>query len=447
MIYITARHTPFIRRRGSVVVIVIWTIAIATLITASIQLLGFRQAAFGAEAADRVQARWAARGGIENTISVMADHTARPFPDDAFALVRDLEIVSYGTMNGATYDIQHFRDGRRWPGPMDEHAKININSEQCSSAVLMLLEDMTIDVADAISDWKDSDNEIGVFGVERDWYLSRAAPYEPRNGRVRSVAEIELVAGVWPELMRGEDWNFNQRLDPNEDDDDRTWPPDDPDKILDAGWSQYLTAYTVDGGATSSGEPRLQLKRATPEELMERIGVEELQALALIAYGRNPQNNIIDLASTQLSRIDPTGAVSPSVVNPLIPDLTYDQIRAVLEETSVIHPEDKQPGKMNINTVDEQFLRDLLADEAISDEIIFMRNSRAEGIVSMLELQTIPGLDGDAWRQLYDLYDTRSNVFTISSVGRSEATGTEVEIIVVVDRSTLPVRILEYREQ
>lgn len=447
MMSITRRPIRSQSRRGSVVVIVIWTVAIATIITASIQILGYRQATFGSEAVDRVQARWAARAGIENTIAVMSDHTANPFPDDSFAMIRDMEVVSYGEINGATYDIQHYRDGRRWPGPMDEHAKININSEQCNTGRLMLFDDMTIDVADAINDWKDNDNEIGMFGVERDWYLSRSAPYEPRNGRVRTVAELELVAGVWPEYMRGEDWNLNQRFDANEDDEERTWPPDDKDGGLNAGWSEFLCSYTVDDGATASGKPRLQLKRATPEELMERLGVDDMQALALIAFGRNPNNKTIGLASTTLANIDVSGAISPSPINPLIETLTYEQLRAALDETSVIHPEDKQPGRMNINTVPEQFLRDLIDDEALADEIVFMRNSQAEGITTMLDLQAIPNLSGEKWQQLYDLFDTKSNVFTISSVGRSESTGTEVEIIVVVDRSTLPVRILEYREQ
>jgi hypothetical protein len=38
-------------------------------------------------------------------------------------------------------------------------------------------------------------------------------------------------------------------------------------------------------------------------------------------------------------------------------------------------------------------------------------------------------------------------VFTITSRGRSGSTGLEVEITAVVDRSQLPARILEYREQ
>jgi len=433
-------------RRGSVIVIVVWTLAIAALITASIQMMSFREAAYGSEAVDRVQARWAARAGVENTIAVLAEHTVRPYPEDAFAIYRDLEAVSFGRMaSQSTYDIQHFRDNRRWPGPMDEHAKLNINT--ANQQQLMLLDEMTLDVADAINDWKDDDNEIGLFGVERDWYLSRDTPYEPRNDAVRSVAELELVAGVWPELLRGEDWNLNQRLDPNEDDDIRTWPPDEPNGYLDAGWSAYLTAYSRAGGATSTGEPRVQLKRATPEQLMDRLKVDDMQALALIAFGRNPGNELVDLVNTPLSYVTATGAVGNQPVNPLVEDLTYEQLRAVLEETWMTNPVERDPGKMNINTVPERFLRDLLDDETLADEIVFMRNSRPEGIVSMLELQTIPGVTSDIWTRLYELFDTRSNVFTISSVGRSEGSGTEVEIIMVVDRSTLPVTIMQYREQ
>jgi len=48
---------------------------------------------------------------------------------------------------------------------------------------------------------------------------------------------------------------------------------------------------------------------------------------------------------------------------------------------------------------------------------------------------------------LYEIFDTRSSVFTISSKGTAKASQVEQEIIVVVDRSTLPVTILEYREQ
>ena len=40
--------------------------------------------------------------------------------------------------------------------------------------------------------------------------------------------------------------------------------------------------YSVDGGATASGLPRIYLRRADPLELQERLGIDELQAEALI---------------------------------------------------------------------------------------------------------------------------------------------------------------------
>ena len=58
-------------RRGTVIFIVMWAIAIAAIVVSSVQLLGYRQAMLGHDALGRVQARWAARGGIEQSIAVI----------------------------------------------------------------------------------------------------------------------------------------------------------------------------------------------------------------------------------------------------------------------------------------------------------------------------------------------------------------------------------------
>ena len=105
-------------RRGSVTLVVMWTIAIAALIVSAVQLLGYRQAMLGREALGRVQARWAARAGIEQTIAVMALHTETPVPDDAFALIREMEYVSadYLDAGGRTiagWDIRHHASSGR----------------------------------------------------------------------------------------------------------------------------------------------------------------------------------------------------------------------------------------------------------------------------------------------------------------------------------------------
>jgi len=74
--------------RGSVIVIALWAIAIAAIVTSSIQIFSQRQSLLGIEVRDRIQSRWAARAGVESSIAVMADHTDRPVPNDALAMLR-----------------------------------------------------------------------------------------------------------------------------------------------------------------------------------------------------------------------------------------------------------------------------------------------------------------------------------------------------------------------
>jgi Type II secretion system (T2SS), protein K len=273
-------------RRGSVVLIVLWAIAIAAVIVAATQLIAFRTATMGREAVARVQARWAARAGIEETIAVLEYHFENPEPDDALAVIRDMEAVADGSLVSGTWSIRHTEDGVEVPGPQDESAKANINRLQ--RAQLLEIPNMTFDVADSIIDWRDADNEVSGMGAERDFYFNRNMPYQPRNANFRSLPELELVAGAWPEYVRGEDANLNGRLDPNENDGGISPPDDNADGLLDAGWSAKLTAYTSIGATGASGEPRLYLKEATNEELMERFGVDDTQARTLYSFFRQP---------------------------------------------------------------------------------------------------------------------------------------------------------------
>jgi hypothetical protein len=444
-----ARPAP---RRGSVIVVVLWTIAIGTLAAAATQLLAYRQATVGRLSVERVQARWAARAGIEHSISVMANHTEFPEPDDAFAMTVDLEQVSQGGLGGATYSILRAEEGVEWKGPADEHARLNINHDRVSAGLLLLLfDDLTLDVADAITDWRDDDDDPGTLGVEREYYESLHPPYRPRNANLRSIAELELVAGVFPEDLRGEDWNLNGRLDPNENDVGRTLPYDNADGLLDAGWSEFLTAYSIAGGPTASGLPRLYLRRAEPEDLVARLGVSDAQARSLIYYGRNENNTLEGLATVPLAQVDDQGNVSQTmIVNPPAAPLDDLQLRACLDELTITDPLQRKPGKMNVNSVTPRLLRRLIealgADDFIADEILYRRES-ASGVSSVLDLRDIPELPPALWDQLAQLFTTRSAIFSINSRGSSRASGVEVEINMVVDRSTVPIRILEYREQ
>ena len=102
---------------------------------------------------------------------------------------------------------------------------------------------------------------------------------------------MELIAGLEPDDIRGEDWNLNNRLDDNENDGEGSLPEDEPDDVLDGGWAAYLTASSVADGATATGLPRLYFAATTAEELQERIGLEPAQASMLACAGSSPMRS------------------------------------------------------------------------------------------------------------------------------------------------------------
>lgn len=441
--------------RATVIIIVLWALAIAALVASSLQMLAWRQASIGFDAVHRVQARWAARAGLENSIALMALHTEDPIPDDAFALARDLSAISYAELLDASYSIQHHSNRVDVNGPLDAHSKLNFNRPNAPAFDVLGLYDLSPDQAAAIVDWTDPDDEpLALGGAEEDYYLL-SRNYTPRNAPIRSIAELEMIASVWADFVRGEDLNLNFRRDPNEDDGDFSPPDDDANGWLDGGWSSMLTVYSVDEGATDSGLPRIHLRRAEPRELVDRLLLAgEDQAEQLIRFGRGENNSLEMLLDPafDLSLVQPDGSMGEESEFPEMEPLTEDQIRAILAECRMLPLFDRRPGRVNINTAAPDLIRDLVEvlqwDEAIADELIYLRNSKPEGITSLVELSDIrAGLPDGGVVTLAQHFDVRSNVFVVSSIGRSSVSGAETEIIAVIDRSTVPLRIIEYREQ
>jgi DNA uptake protein ComE-like DNA-binding protein len=508
-----------------VVVVVVWAVAIAAVLVAATQIVTFRQAVVGRETLARVQARWAARAGVEQMIAIMEFHLENADPDDPMAPVRDMEEHALGGTSTGTWDIRHFLDGVEWAGPLDEGAKLNINT--ATRTQLTNLPNMTPDVVDAIVDWRDADDNVGQLGAERDYYTGRSMGYAPRNGSFRSVAELELVAGAWPKYVRGEDWNLNGRLDPNEDDGPKSFPEDKPDGKLDAGWAGYLTAYSKQSKMSLSGEDKLPLKGTDTESLVKRLAVTEDQAKALSTYGAQANARPENLLVTPLSQLAAgssgaggtgwtggsrgtgggsttggsmggagrggngnnavgvnvqvggstgskgggsggstggsggasggsgggssgrsSGGRSGTGGTSAVADLNPAQLRAVLREITSDDFSKPVPGRMNINTVPESVLKEVLDfDPRLADAIVARRKSKPEGIVSLADLSGMSGVNPQVLSQIATQFDVTSSVYTVTSRGRAASTGAEVEIEVVIDKSELPAKILSYREQ
>lgn len=79
------------------------------------------------------------------------------------------------------------------------------------------------------------------------------------HGPLSSAEEILQVPGFSRSLWFGEDANLNGHLDPNEDDGDERYPPDNHDGQLDHGMRQYFTVNSWDPELNSAGKPRIDI--------------------------------------------------------------------------------------------------------------------------------------------------------------------------------------------
>ncbi len=434
------------RASGFATIIVLWVVAVTTALLIALQATTFRQAAAGREAMARTRAYWAARGGIEATIARLARDTENPDPSDPLRVVFDMEDVAEGDYPGAIYVVSHTENDVELLGPEDAHAKLHIATMPADA--LLLLPYMTEDTADAIVDWMDADDEVSNFGAEYSQYLQQPYPYVPRNAPIRSLLELELVLGVEPLFVRGEDLNLNGLLE--------IWE-DDGNGQFDREWGEFVTASSVGGGYAASGQPKLNLAEADPGDVAQSTGVSAQQADVIVGWAsgilagepRSMTDYISTPLTTMFNQLNQGEDANPRAIPP--ENLSNDQLALLLAEATIVDLlDDGTPwlGKVNINMCSDEVLEYLPGiDIAVIDALIAARNSRGSaGFASLLEIldETVL-ISQQQLAQLYDVLDVRSNVYICRSRGRDTATGIEVEIIATLDRSALPVTIREVR--
>ena len=430
-------------RKGSTLILVIWTVAILAIIVAGTQIVCFRMAALGSKSLERTQARWAARAGAEQMIAVLSYGIENPNPDDAFQTLRQLEDYAVGETPTGSWKITHVLNGEEYLGPMDESAKLNINTMNTLEMQELDLDGLSDDVIDAIIDWRDEDDEVSLLGAEADYYQNRNKRYLPRNGEFRSIAELELVAGVWSESLRGKDQRLLNQT-----------PVGDME-----GWGQYLTALTYDIGYTQDGYPKFVLADAEAAEIADYFALTQEQAEAVREFAGNNDSGrleeifnlgVLGPQSSSTSRSG-TGRSTSGIVDDDDDDegqLTLEQYRMILAEGWIGDVNDRRPGRLNVNTAPLLALETIfLFDPSIAEEVINLRESREGGITSLVDLLDISRITPDILAAIGHRLSTEASLYSITSRGRSANGDIETAIYMVVNRSTLPIQILEYREE
>ncbi|MCC7087065.1 MAG: general secretion pathway protein GspK [Pirellulales bacterium] len=135
--------------------------------------------------------------------------------------------------------------------------------------LLMALPAMSEEIADAILDWIDADDEPREFGAEIDYYSGLG--YAPKNGPLDTIEELLLVRGVSPQLLFGADANRNGIVDPSEQPHAMLAQVSDGDAEVDRGWAPYLTLYSKEANVRADGTPRIDLNNSDLQALHEQL--------------------------------------------------------------------------------------------------------------------------------------------------------------------------------
>ncbi|MBI3856185.1 MAG: general secretion pathway protein GspK [Planctomycetes bacterium] len=280
----------------------------------------------------------------------------------------------------------------------DEASKINLNT--APREILIKLPNMTDEIVDAILDWRDADATVGANGAESSYYNGLTPPYNCKNQPFETVEELLYVKGITPEILYGEDFNLNGRLETNENDGDQTWPRDNRDGKLDPGLWPLCTVWSADDNTDADGKPRVNLNTATAD-LLQQAGLQGAEVQAVLTqrvFG--PFVSVAQLLGGQ----------------GIPPALTPQRFKLVVDKFSVLD-DPKVPGLVNINTAPKQVL---ICLPGITEEIA----------VKIMQYRTTPGndLSNIGWllsvvepallQRFAPFITCRSHQFRIHAVGR-----------------------------
>jgi DNA uptake protein ComE-like DNA-binding protein len=178
-------------------------------------------------------------------------------------------------------------------GLMDESAKLNLNylpnmglSHDDLNTLLMKIPNVTIEIADALLDWMDTDDTKNPYGAESETYEQMSPPYKAKNGPFETIDELLLVNGITPTLLYGEDANRNGLLDPNENDGDISPPLDNADGVLDHGFVAYFTVHGRESNRKKDGTLKINVNDGFLTDLYDALveAFDEETAKFVIAY-------------------------------------------------------------------------------------------------------------------------------------------------------------------
>jgi type II secretory pathway component PulK len=165
-------------------------------------------------------------------------------------------------------------------GLVDEASKLNVNTAPSNSIVW--LPRMTVDLTQAILDWRDT-NANGPTVL---YYAMQQPSYQCKSDPFETVDELRMVYGATMDILVGEDINHNGILDPNETDENQN-------NMLDPGILEYFTVYSREPNTNNDGSAKVLINPANvnangPLDALLRRNLGAARATQILARFRPP---------------------------------------------------------------------------------------------------------------------------------------------------------------
>ncbi|QDU18202.1 type II secretion system protein GspK [Urbifossiella limnaea] len=496
----TGRRAP---RRGFVIVAVLIVVVVLSLAAYRFTDLMTAEYRAAARSQDSAQARAAARSGVHYAAAMLSDPSilngelgGNPYADGAFypQLVRDGGVARQVARFVLVAVLPDGNGGyeQRYGCVIDEASRLNINtliqlddSGQLLYDALMKLPNMTEDVAAAVVDWVDPDDDPREGGAESDYYLGLGQPYRCKNGPLNSVEELLFVRGVTPQVLYGSDRNRNGVAD-----------DDGSGGTFDRGLADFLTVYGREINTDSQGQLRTNVNEADdlpglyqkltarlPQELADFImaykmfglagtnsrggttaatvagGPAEVNAAVTLTLETLPVNkrritNFLDLVTARvtLPRVPGAPADTPQMIvsSPLAdPDKFAAMFGELMDKATTTTNVELTP-RINLNTAPREVLMavpNMTEEEA--DAIIAQRdalNPTDPGTVTGAWVVTSGAVSQATYRRIGKYVTGRTMVYRIQAVGYFGSGGPVARAEAVIDINQGAPRTLYFRD-
>jgi general secretion pathway protein K len=454
-------------KQGLALVAVLWIVVVMTAIVAVVSQTGRLNMKMSTAAMDQARLKWTCRAGLEMAIAVLnqddknSDSLSDSWNDDP----EDLNDVQ---MERSAYTAQI----------TDEAGKLNINT--ATKEQLMALPLMESAIADAILDWRDTDDTPNPEGAESGYYENLQYPYTPRNGPLHTVREMLRVKGVTEQQLYGKDTNLNGQPDYNGRAGGLGALPGNGDEIPDQGWIAFLTCYSYDNNVDAQGQSRVNINQANEQQLQSQLGISNAQARWIVQNRGGGFKSIADLISdsspkepssstntststdTNSSTNNRTGANTnagntgnpggspgntgnPGNANEPPQPIDLQTFGQIVDKITITG-ETKLPGRVNINTAPVEVLTAMFGGDETSRQtalaIIGDRAGRPYGFESIGDLLSVQSMSTAKFKAIADLVTVRSNVFTVRCTAVAAVSYAKMQIEYVVDRGSNPCTIL-----